>query len=116
MSSTFGSYIRKKREALFSHDPNYSLRKVAQRVGFQPAFLSKVEREEQSPPSEGKIKNLAKELGEDPDFLLALAGKVSSDLLDAIRKRPQLFPVLIRQLKRLTNKDLQHLVEQVSQK
>ena len=43
MSSTFGTYVRKKREALLSQNPNYSLRKVAQRVGFQPAFLSKVQ-------------------------------------------------------------------------
>ena len=32
-------------------------------------------------------------------MLLAMAGKVSSDLLEIIRKRPELFADLIRQLK-----------------
>ena len=38
-------------------------------------------------------------LGEDPDILLAMAGKVSSDILDIIQKRPVLFADLIRKLK-----------------
>jgi hypothetical protein len=37
-------------------------------------------------------------LGEDPDLLLAMAGKVSSDLQAIIRKRPQLIAELLRQL------------------
>ena len=32
------------------------------------------------PPSEAAIRRLAGELNEDPDLLLAMAGKVSSDL------------------------------------
>ncbi len=65
----------------------------------EPAYLSKIERADVAPPSEAKIRALAEELGEDPDVLLAMAGKVSSDLQEIIRKRPQLFAVLIRQLK-----------------
>lgn len=42
---------------------------------------------------------MATELGEDPDVFLALAGKVSSDLQEIIRKRPKLFAELIQQLK-----------------
>jgi hypothetical protein len=38
-------------------------------------------------------------LGEDQDVLLAMAGKVSSDLLKVIRDRPVLFAELIRKLK-----------------
>jgi hypothetical protein len=38
-------------------------------------------------------------LGEDPDVLLAMAGKVSSDLQETIRRRPELFAQLIRELK-----------------
>ena len=72
---------------------------VAQRIGVEPAYLSKIERGDVAPPSEAKIRALAEELGEDPDMLLAMAGKVSSDLQETIRKRPQLFADLIRQLK-----------------
>ena len=100
---TFGQYIRERREALRTQDRRFSVRQVAQRIGVEPAYLSKIEREDVAPPSEAKIRALAQELDEDPDVLLAMAGKVSSDLLAIIRKRPQLFADLIRQLKSQPN-------------
>jgi len=99
MTEIFGAYVRSRREELRRTDPSYSVRQVAHRIGVQPAYLSSVERGLQSPPSEGKIRLLALELNEDPDVLLAMAGKVSSDLLEVIRARPALFARLIRELK-----------------
>lgn len=96
---TFGSYVRTKREAIRAHDRSFSVRQVAQRLGVEPAYLSKIERDRVAPPSEKTIRRLAHELGEDPDLLLAMAGKVSSDLKDIILQRPQLFADLLRQLK-----------------
>ncbi|MBC6445259.1 MAG: helix-turn-helix domain-containing protein [Alphaproteobacteria bacterium GM202ARS2] len=96
---TFSSYIRQSREGLKAQDRRFSVRQVAQRIGVEPAYLSKIERGDVAPPSEGKIRALAEELNEDPDVLLAMAGKVSSDLLAIIRKRPKLFAELIRDLK-----------------
>ena len=96
---TFGKYIRVHRESLKEKDSRFSVRQVAQRIGVEPAYLSKIERGDVAPPSEAKIRALAKELDEDADMLLAMAGKVSSDLQEIIRKRPQLFADLIRQLK-----------------
>lgn len=96
---TFGEYIREHREAMKSQDRSFSLRQVAQRIGIEPAYLSKIERGDVAPPSEAKIRALAMELNEDQDMLLAMAGKVSTDLLEIIRKRPQLIAELIRQLK-----------------
>ncbi len=99
MKNAFGSYIRKRREALKGTDSTFSVRQVAQRIGVEPSYLSKVERGETSVPSEVKIIRLAQELGEDPDVLLALAGKVSSELQAVIRKRPKIFAQLLRSLK-----------------
>lgn len=99
INPAFGEYIRSLREELRAKDASFSLRKVAARIEVQPSYLSKVERGEQAPPSEEKIVLLAGVLGEDPDVLLALAGKVSSDLQAVIRKRPKLFADLIRELK-----------------
>ena len=96
---TFGEYVRERRESLKLEDRRFSVRQVAQRIGVEPAYLSKIERGDVAPPSEAKIRALAEELGEDTDMLLAMAGKVSSDLQEIIRKRPQLFADLIRQLK-----------------
>jgi transcriptional regulator with XRE-family HTH domain len=95
----FGRHVRKLRESLRKQDRRYSLRQVAARIGVEPAYLSKIERGEVAPPSEATTVKLAKELGEDADVLLAMAGKVSSDLQAIIRKRPQVFAELIRQLK-----------------
>ena len=76
----FGPTIRTIREDLREDDRRYSVRQVAGRVGIEPAYLSKIERGEVAPPSEATTVKLAKELGEDPDVMLALAGKVSADL------------------------------------
>ena len=94
-----GDHIRGTRKRLRQADPRFSLRQVAQRIGVEPAYLSKIERGDVAPPSEATTLNLARELGEDPDVLLAMAGKVSSDLQEIIRKRPKLFADLIRVLK-----------------
>ena len=97
--SQFGSRTRELRERLRAKDRRYSLRQVARRVGVEPAYLSKVERGAAAPPSEATTVRLAADLGEDPDVYLAMAGKVSSDLQEIIRKRPKLFADLIRQLR-----------------
>ena len=95
----FGGYIREVRELRRQHDPAYSLRQVAGRVGIEPAYLSKIERELTPPPSERTIRRLAKELDEDADVLLAMAGKVSRDLQEIVMHRPKLFADLLRQLR-----------------
>ena len=110
---TFGSFIRERREALRSDDPRFSLRQVAQRIGVEPAYLSKVERGEVAPPSEEKVRRLAEELGEDVDMLLAMAGKVSTDLLAVIRARPALFAALIRELKAMPDHAIVRVVREV---
>ncbi len=96
---TLGAYLRTTREALRSEDRAFSVRKVAQRVGVEPAYLSKIEREQAPPPSEATIRRLAEELHKDPDLLLAMAGKVSRELQGIILRRPQLFADLLRQLR-----------------
>jgi transcriptional regulator with XRE-family HTH domain len=95
----FGALVRETRERRAVEDRSFSLRQVAQRIGVEPAYLSKIERGEVAPPSEEKIRALAGELGLDPDVLLALAGKVSAELREIIRKRPQVFGELLRQLR-----------------
>jgi HTH-type transcriptional regulator, competence development regulator len=109
----FGEYIRERREKLRQKEAGFSVRKVALRIGVEPSYLSKVERGETPPPSEAKIRLLAEELGEDPDVLLALAGKVSADLQSIIRKRPHLFAQLIRELKDMPDHAVLRLVREV---
>ena len=98
MRNEFGSYLRERREARKAGDPRFSLRQLAARIGVEPSYLSKVERGAEAPPSEMRVRALAQELEEDADVLLALAGKVSADLLQVIRRRPKLFAELLREL------------------
>lgn len=113
MPDSFGSYLRQQREALRAKDPGFSVRQLAARVGLEPSYLSKIERGEQPPPSEESIRAIAEALGEDPDVLLALAGKVSADLQRIIRHRPRLFADLLRELKDQPDHAVLRLVREV---
>ena len=109
----FGPFLRSRREARRVENPAFSVRKLAETIGVEPSYLSKVERGLEAPPSEARIVALATALGEDPDVLLAMAGKVSSDLADAIRKRPALFGQLIRELKGAPDHAVLRIVREV---
>lgn len=113
MAKIFGDYLRSVRERKASGDPAFSLRQIAREVDIEPSYLSKIERGIEPPPGEGTIKDLATALGEDPDVLLALAGRVSSDLQEIICKRPALFAQLLRNLRTLPNHAVVRLVREV---
>ncbi len=112
-AGAFGRFVRECREAKADTDPAFSVRKLAARIGIEPSYLSKIERAELPPPGEGTIRRLAEALGEDPDALLALAGKVSSDLLEIIRARPRLFADLLRELKQMPDRAVLRMVREV---
>jgi transcriptional regulator with XRE-family HTH domain len=109
----FGENIRKLREKRMENDTAFSLRQVATRCGITPAYLSRVERGEVAPPGEETLIKLAHELGEDPDVLLAQAGKISADLRSAILARPQLFAELIRAIKTMPDNAVLRIVRDV---
>ncbi len=106
----FGNYARQLREQQHRASHRYSVRQTAQRIGVEPAYLSKVERGNVSPPSEDTIRRLAADLGEDADLLLALAGKVGLDIRSIIIQRPILFAELIRALSDVADDRLALLV------
>ncbi len=110
---TFSKYVRTVRENRLRKDRTFSVRQVAQRIGVEPSYLSKIERDQVAPPSEATIRRLAGELGEDADLLLAMAGKVSSDLRNIIIRRPQLFAELLRQLKDAPDHTIQSVAREI---
>ncbi len=109
----FGDHIRKLREQRLESDPAFSLRKVASRCDITPAYLSRVERGEVAPPGEETLISLARELSEDPDVTLAMAGKISVDLRVAILARPRLFAELIRSIKSMPDHAVLRIVREV---
>jgi len=114
MKTTFGRYIREKRERLKAKDRRYSVRQVAMRMGVEPSYLSKIERGDlKAYLTEDKIRALAEDLGQDPDVLLALSGKISRDVQEIIRKRPLLFAELVRELKDMPDHAVLRIVREV---
>jgi len=114
MRNVLGQFLRERRTEKQQKEGNsFSLRQVAMRIGIEPSYLSKIERGLEPRPSEETTKAIARELGEDLDALLAMAGKVSSDLQGIIRKRPQLFSQLIREMKDMPDHAVLRLVREV---
>jgi transcriptional regulator with XRE-family HTH domain len=111
--NSFGYFLRTVRERLRAGDPGYSQRQVALRIGIEPAYLSKIERGEVPPPSEETIYRIAAELGEDPDILLAMAGRVSGELQRIIRERPRIFADLISAVRYVPDHAVQRIVHEL---
>lgn len=91
----FGKFVRDRRLEL-----NIGLREFATLIDLSPAFISKMEIGDFSPPKEENIKKMAKILKLDQDELLAKAGKISSDLQEIISTQPKLYASLLRRAKK----------------
>jgi transcriptional regulator with XRE-family HTH domain len=103
----FGALVRREREA-----KDIGLREMAKKIGVSPTYLSKVERDEFPPPAEDKVRRIAGIIGQDADELLALAGRVSSDLTEIIRKQPREMADFLRAARGLTAEDMARLARQ----
>ena len=90
--------VRTTRKKLLEDDKSYSLRQVSTRIGIGPSYLSKIERGEPVRLSEEKTVALAQELRLNPDYLLALGGKISNDVQKTITERPELFAKIVRDM------------------
>jgi transcriptional regulator with XRE-family HTH domain len=114
MRGPLGHYLRQCRLQKQKSEGNaFSLRQLAARIGVEPSYLSKIERGLEPRPSAELTEALASELGEDPDVLLAMGGKVSADLIEIIRKRPKVFAQLIRELRDAPDHALLRVVREV---
>src|SRR6476469_7992306 len=103
----FGALVRRERQA-----KEIGLREMAKNIGISPTYLSKIERGDFDPPAEDKVRKIAEIIGRDPDELLALAGRVASDLTDIIRQRPRELADFLRTAKRLSAEDIARLARQ----
>jgi len=88
---TLGNHLRARRLKL-----GIGLRELAGRVGMSATYLSRVETDdEKNPPAEKLLYALAEQLGFGADDLMALAGRVSADVLDIILGDPGM-PAFLR--------------------
>lgn len=86
MAERFGERIRRLRT-----EKGLGLRAMAKKVDISATYLSRIEtNEEKSPPAEKVIKALARELGDDFDTLMGLAGRIPEDVEDVIKNDPRM--------------------------
>lgn len=105
---TFGDVLRERRLA-----KGYSLRKFAELVDVSPTYLSLVEQNKvEKPPTAERVKRMAELLGENPDEMIALAGRVPGDLSQIIQSQPTQMPELLREASGLTSEQLRKLTDQ----
>ena len=107
----FGTVVRELRE-----EKGFGLRQFAKMIGVSATYLSKIERDELPPPAEDRVKEIARLLDQDPDDLLALAGKVASDLSAIIRNQPRELAAFLRTASGLSGQELERLTAQAKGK
>lgn len=107
---TFGARLRELRKA-----KNLSQRALAENVGINFTYLSKVESEKldfAQYPSEELIRRLAKALEADVDELLLLAKKIPSDIRERVIERPDAF----RKIASLDDNALDEILREIDKK
>lgn len=102
----FGETIRDLRTA-----QDLGLRETAGLVGISPAYLSRIERGKERPPSPEIIKALAKTLAADPDVLFRLSSSTDPEIVDYLHENPEAMN-LIRYIKEvgLTPQSIEQLL------
>ena len=108
--SEFGELLKRLRK-----DKKISQRQLAELVGIDFTYISKIENGMMEPPAEDKIIKIADVFGEDPDELLIAAKKVPSHFQKVItenenipvflRRAPDLSPGQWEQIKRIIGED-----------
>jgi transcriptional regulator with XRE-family HTH domain len=83
MERTFGQALREVRRS-----KDMSQRELAKKVGVDFSYISKIENDRLSPPAADTIVKICKALEVPVEDLLALKGKIPSELEDAIGSSP----------------------------
>ncbi|RKG66334.1 XRE family transcriptional regulator [Corallococcus sp. CA054B] len=99
-------------------DGKFGLREMAKMLEISPAYLSRIEtNEEKNPPAEELLQKIADLLGDDFDKLMSLAGRVSTDVKEYITQDEGL-PQFLRTARQqgLTSRDLGEMLKHKGKK
>jgi transcriptional regulator with XRE-family HTH domain len=104
---TFGDTLRELRVA-----QQLGLREMAGKVGISPAYLSRIERDKEPPPSPEVIKTMARVLAVDPDVLFRLSSSTDPEIVDFLRTQPEAMKLLrFLHKSELGGKEIQRLLK-----
>lgn len=106
---TFGERIKRARREL-----KLTQRGLANRIGVNFTYLSKIENGEMPAPSEEKIFGLAENLQIDADELFSLARRLPGELVD-LATTPHM-PTILRAAKDLSNQERKEMLEWIEQR
>lgn len=95
--SEFGKMLKSLRM-----EKKISQRKLAEAVGIDFTYISKIENGTMDPPAEDKIISIAKVLNVDPDKMLIIAKKIPSDFHKVITENDNI-PAFLRKASTLTS-------------
>lgn len=101
--SEFGKMLK-----VLRNEKKISQRKLAELVGIDFTYISKIESGTMDPPSEETIVKMAKFLDEDPDKMLIAAKKVPSDLQKVITENKDV-PAFLRKANTLSPEQWKHI-------
>ena len=103
---TFGGQLRAWRV-----EARMSQRDLADQVGIDFTYLSKIENDRLPPPSQMTIVKLAEVLGQSSDVMLQLASKVPEDVQPIISASREA-PALLRAISGLRDEQVRNLTQQ----
>lgn len=101
--SEFGKMLKNIRKG-----KEISQRKLAELVGIDFTYISKIENGTMDPPAEDKIVKIAEVLGEDPDTMLIVAKKVPSDFQRVITENKDI-PLFLRKAPNLSTEQWEEI-------
>lgn len=105
MPRTFGEALREIRRS-----KEITQRELAEKVSVDFSYISKIENDRLPPPAADTIVRICRALEVAPDELLALTGKVPSDIKDVFSSSPAALQfVRLAQTMRLTDADWEKL-------
>ena len=101
--SEFGKMLKSLRI-----EKKISQRKLAELVGIDFTYISKIESGTMDPPSESTIIKMAEVLGENPDKMIIAAKKVPSDIQKVITEHEDV-AAFLRQVPKLSTKQWEEI-------
>lgn len=93
---------------------NITLKELAKAVDVDYTYISKLENDKVNPPKESRIRQFAKVLHADPDYLILLAGKIPMEQNSKIAK-DNLFISFLKAFPRLTKKQRKTVKQVISE-
>lgn len=108
--NSFGELIRRLRE-----DKEITLRSMADKIGISAAYLSRIERDRENPPTEGIIKKLAVILEVEDHKLFAAANKMTKEDWKYFGKSKMPQFLRIARERNLSDEQIQKLINKMNE-